>query len=518
MGAICPTCLPKFSVNFRRPYKVLESSLADVYHGDYGFDWIRDEYFNKLLIKEKGGDPETVFLSKNKSDKDDFLSNYLNDSGVWGREFYLSYLWIFPENIVKINKYSFLKYQVPLNLELHMIDQDIFNKNFYIKFSSSNENLKIKYKGAEYRDLILHFSEIPLSGKRELYEKSNKGNGKKIRDYFLIESLFEVFAKGSGFNENESINVYVGEQKDNIENYVGGLIVSKNRTNKKAKTKVVKVIDNIDFKIHNEIDLILREKVLGQALIEVEYLDQEIFDLNQYYKADLDVRKFVNKFHRKIYKDADGNVFLPKVLWENYMDDLAIIYKKIKKLEYDIGSPNNPITYLFFTNVNPASIFNLSKKIALIDQGVSLGYIDEKNEESSGNQIVMFKSALMDENTIIHEVTHSFNAPHPFERENFSLAQGFTDLVLDYNFFEKKALLNAKNNSKLYMDIIIDEKNLLEELPIDGKLVLDLSSQVAAKNQVKNETDLYYGETKFAKQNALNLFDIDNVQNDYSSR
>ena len=169
--------------------------------------------------------------------------------------------------------------------------------------------------------------------------------------------------------------------------------------------------------------------------------------------------------------------------------------------------------------MNPASIFANSKKIALTDQGVFLGYVDSNNKEISGNQIVMFESALQDTMTIIHEVTHSFNAPHPFERENFSLHQGFTDLVLDYSWFKKQAFLKVKSDEDLYMKFNIDDSNLSESLPESGVVVLDLKNEVNhVNNKANDEGSLYFGNTNFKSQLALNIMDIEDIQNDYSAR
>lgn len=520
VGAICPTCLPKFSVHFRRPYEILRSAEDQKFDGSYGFDWVRDEYFNKLMIKEDNSKPETVFISNNPKDIESFKSNYLSNNNVWGKEYLFSYLWMFPGNIIKKNNYKHLKNKVSLNLELNLIDEDILNKNFFIEFVSSHENLKIIFKGSQYSSIKLHFSEILLGNKKNLFEKASKGNGKKIRDYFNIENFLELISLNDGYDEDQNIAVYVGEQENNINEYVGGMIVFKNKKNKKAKLKVVKVFDGIDFDIHQEIALILKEKVLGQALVEVDYLGVENLDLKKIYNIDIDVKRFTNRYYRKKYFDSDGVRFLPQELWSDYMADLSLLYKKIKKLNFDLGSPENPITYLFFTNLNPGSIFVKSKKIALNDLGVSLNYVDEHNDSSSGNVIVMFNAALQNTGTIIHEVTHSFNAPHPFERQQLSLHQGFTDLVLDYDYFEKKAILSAKSNESLYMKFKLDDSNLLDSLPDNGVIVLDLRNQlgVVEDKATVDESDLYFGETTFKSQIALNVLDVEDIQNDYSAR
>lgn len=520
VGAICPTCLPKFSVHFRRPYEILRSAEDQKFDGSYGFDWIRDEYFNKLMKKEENSEPTTVFMSRNPKDIESFRSNYLSDENVWGKEYLLSYLWMFPENIIKNNNYKHLKNRVMLNLELNLIDENIVNKNFFIEFVSSHENLKIIFKGNQYNNLKLNFSEIPLGHKKTLFEKALKGNGKKIRDYFNIENFLELISLNEGYAEDQGISVYVGEQENNINEYVGGMIVFKNNKNKKAKLKVVKVFDGSDFNIHQEIELILKEKVLGQALVEVDYLGVENLDLKRIYNIDNDVKRFTNRYYRQKYFDSDGVRFLPQELWSDYMDDLSMLYKRIKKFNYDLGSPENPVTYLFFTDLNPGSVFAKSKKIALNDLGVSLGYVDEHDDTSSGNVIVLFSAALQNTVTIIHEVTHSFNAPHPFEREKLSLHQGFTDLVLDYDYFEKKALLSVKSNENLYMKFKLDDSNLLDSLPENGVVTLDLRNDRGRGEDkaIIDESYLYYGQTNFKSQIALNILDIEDIQNDYSAR
>lgn len=519
IGSICPTCLPKFSVHFRRPYKILESSEQDPYDGSYGFDWVRDEYFNKLLKKEPDSSPETVFISKKQSDIDEFKSYYINDTAVWGKEYLLSYLLMFSENTINNNKYKHLKNRVKLNLEFHLIDEDILNKDFFIEFTSSHENLKIVYNGNYYSNLKLHFSEINLGDKNSLYEKSSKGKGEKIRDHFHVENFLELVSLNDGFGEDQNISVYVGEQEKNIGDYVGGIIVCKNKNNKKAKIKVIKVIgDNNIFNIDKDIDKILKEYVLGQALVEVDYLGQDTLNLVEYYSKDKDVKRFINRYYRRIYKDVTGEIFMPFELYGDFIQELAHIYEKINKLD-KIGDADNKVTYLFFCNVQPARVFKNSLKTGYFIYGVSMGHSDEVHGHTSGNQIVMFKKGLTNRKIMIHEMTHSLGVPHSFERDNLSLEQAFTDLVSDYEYFKKNLLKQIGDNpfDNIFETIKINDSDLLEDHPEQGKIVLSFEDKVQDGRKEMDYRKMYFDETPFKKQISFNFLDVTDIQNDPST-
>lgn len=63
IGTLSAYCIRKFTVHFRRPYEIGRPS--DRYHGEFGFDWVRDEYIYPLLNIE--GKKDTVITIPNHS-------------------------------------------------------------------------------------------------------------------------------------------------------------------------------------------------------------------------------------------------------------------------------------------------------------------------------------------------------------------------------------------------------------------------------------------------------------------
>ncbi|KES14527.1 hypothetical protein GASC598B02_003200, partial [Gilliamella apicola SCGC AB-598-B02] len=43
IGQASTSCLQRFTIHFRRPAKLKQNKNAP-YKGEYGFDWLRDEY------------------------------------------------------------------------------------------------------------------------------------------------------------------------------------------------------------------------------------------------------------------------------------------------------------------------------------------------------------------------------------------------------------------------------------------------------------------------------------------
>ena len=48
IGQASTPCLRKFTIHFRRPAKLKQKKGAPPYKGEYGFDWLRDEYITLL--------------------------------------------------------------------------------------------------------------------------------------------------------------------------------------------------------------------------------------------------------------------------------------------------------------------------------------------------------------------------------------------------------------------------------------------------------------------------------------
>ena len=109
IGQASTSCLRKFTIHFRRPEKLKQKKGA-TYKGEYGFDWLRDEYIypiEKVFYDncDESIDPITIkdyceLCIDHKDLKLDYLNeDIINPIKPHGQDYYPAWLSIFACNV-----------------------------------------------------------------------------------------------------------------------------------------------------------------------------------------------------------------------------------------------------------------------------------------------------------------------------------------------------------------------------------------------------------------------------------
>ena len=126
-GTSCATCLRKFTVHFRRPYKYGEkprlngTSYILKYNGEFGFDWLRDEYIFPVFEINRKMQPALI----NKNYISGLKKVYIDGTRKitpWGIEYIPSHLAIFATKVKDKNASSKINVDgALLSIELHQV-------------------------------------------------------------------------------------------------------------------------------------------------------------------------------------------------------------------------------------------------------------------------------------------------------------------------------------------------------------------------------------------------------------
>ena len=444
IGQTSTSCLQKFTIHFRRPAKLKQNNDAP-YKGEYGFDWLRDEYIYPMekVAFDEVDDPDNP-RSINKYielciNPINLRQEYLKDVEPPGKEFkphgqdyYPAWLSIFACDVQGNNADAgsdMHKDGVYLDLQLNEIDK-ISTDETEIFFEPSDPCLKITPEK-------ISISEF-LKTKREEQIIYNKDEQPEINYYYYkLENAVKIICQGDTLKQHEMIKVFAKLGPTKIE--VGRLMVYKNDNIGKANIFVVNVITE-DFNTnkvipqsHPSLKDLYNCQSFNQAMIRAEVSTIENFDLVALKNENEDVYSFLHDVHDPNYSDYFVKVSETPEKWIrgaiNLMNRLCALYKKYGKhaLEgkIDLKEKGNHNTYLFFTGLN-------SKLI----KGVAKSKEDENNNIIEwGKEVMIFESGLTDDYTVVHEVGHSFSLPHTFDSDSPHIFyKGYTDNYMDYIF------------------------------------------------------------------------------------
>ena len=451
IGKASTSCLRRFTIHFRRPDTLKQKQNAP-YKGEYGFDWLRDEYIYPIemvyfdeVINSQNPVPINTYIELCKEHKK--LKNaYLSDScKPHGQDYYPAWLSIFACNVQGNNADAgseMHKDGVYLDLQLDEIDK-IINDDTEIYFKPSDPCLKITPEKISIEEFL------KTSKKKR---KLNKKTGKPKISYYLLKNAVKIICQGDTLKEHGQIKVFAKLGSTEIE--VGQLMVYQNDSIGEANLVVVNVIteyDNNNNKVipqsHPSLDDIFNNQSFNQAMIKVKIKATENFDLVELRNKtnDKDIIDFLYdikdstymKSQRKNPKDSQKTI-------ESASDIKNRLIKIYEKFGKNIPADGKPIhdekhhnTYLLFTNLNPT----MSNGVAV--GGEACGKMTSSHVIEWGNGLVIFQSGLKDRHIIIHEAAHSFTLPHTFETfsENDSannkhiFYRGYTENVMDYNAY-----------------------------------------------------------------------------------
>ena len=441
VGQTSTSCLQKFTIHFRRPDTLSENSNY-IYRGEYGFDWLRDEYIypiEKVDIDYKVyKDPFTgnitttpillnraVPLCKTPGDLlNEYKKDIKNSITPYGIDYYPAWLSIFASNVEGNAGSTIHQDGINLTLQLDEIDT-IIDDGTEIIFEPSKPCLKI----TPNKISISRFLQTPKKPR-----SLDKNTGTPTINYYQLDSTVNIKCFGDTLKKHEEIRVFAKQGPTKVE--VGKLMVYQNDNIGKAKIVVVNVITEYDKKgnkiypqAHKSLDDLYNCQSFNQAMIRTEVILGEELDLV------------------KLKKDPDVNLFLKDIKDNSFMEDENKSYTLTQRLRdlYEKYGKNLPeggkvdvnghfYTYLLLTTLSPLKNGDLKGlSTAELKKSVKNGYYHE-----FGNIVSIFEKGLNDDHTLVHEVAHSFSLSHIYLKANnkFVVHPGCTENYMDNFSFQ----------------------------------------------------------------------------------
>ncbi len=406
--------LKKFLVHFRRPKE---------YKGEYGFDWLREEYIYPIITVTHDKNGSVINAQKPLCiDTNKLKTEYLKDTNKitpHGINYYPAWLSIFPHTTSKEFSHgsSMHKNGVDLDLQFDELETIITDKT-EILFESSNPHL------------IITPNKFPISDVLGSKKESRVINSKNI-NYYKLRKKVNVKCKAS-LSKHEEIKVFAKLEKQKVE--VGKLMIYKNNIIPKAEIVVVNVITSASkASLRNDYQFLFKNQSFNQALIRAEVDVDTEFDLT------------------KLSSNADVGTFLATcntMSAGSIRDSFESLYNKYGKFKASggIDGNTNKKTYLFFTTLAAGNV---------------LGTCSLKSNSIWGNLYVVFNSGLLHDHTIVHECGHSLSLPHVFQEGSLAkhtFHHGYTDNYMDYTWQKGSPVPgggfyssgNNKHNGKMY--------------------------------------------------------------------
>ena len=467
IGQTSTSCMRKFTIHFRRPKNLKQKEGAPPYKGEYGFDWLRDEYIypmEKVVLTGAYTELCKNPINLRKKYLEDIVPTGKNFQ-INGQDYYPAWLSIFACNVQGNNADAgsdMHKDGVYLDLQLDEIDK-IIDDETEIFFEPSDPCLKITPEK-------ISISEFLKTSRKD--RELNGDTHKPVIYYYLLENAVKIICQGDTLKQHGKIKVFAKRGPTKIE--VGRLMVYKNNQIGKANIVVVNVItkDNNNKKVipqsHSSLKSLYNNHCFNQALIQAEIETIEDFDLVELAKDsnDYDVKSFLHDINdyndymngsrvinsvfgkRKIKIEADKEIRdrLCK-LYDKYGKNLPKNPEYHKKPEkfLKINDGKHYKTYLFFTEISPF--------YADTGQGDTYGMAYVQGSDW-GNMTVIYKKGLTDDYTIMHETAHSFSLSHTFEElSETEFYQGYTENVMDYYKYElpnRKKESDGQYKNKMY--------------------------------------------------------------------
>ncbi len=393
--------LKKFMVHFRRP--------SD-YQGKYGFDWLRDEYIYPIETVTNDNNGTAIgaptALCKNVAAlKTEYkTTDVVNPISPYGMDYYSAWLSIFPHTTTAQFAHGSRMHRngVDLDVEIEALES-LVDDATEILFETNNQFLKITPSKLNLKDLI---------GSK----KTKNLGGTTTRDYYLAEKKVNIKCKGGTLNAHEEIKVFakLGSQKTEV----GKLMVYKNNVIPKAEIVAVNVITGpSSASLRSDYQYLFKNQSFNQALIRAEVRVDTEFNLVELSKKKPAVRAFLNNV------SAMSSQQIKQTLVNLYE-----IYGRHKpttnsgQINYT-GNTGTTRTYLFYTEFLAGNV---------------LGSCSLDANNNWGNSYIIYKSALKDDHTIVHEAGHSFGLPHVFQGGSFAgpytFYHGYTENYLDYTW------------------------------------------------------------------------------------
>ena len=438
-------------MHFRRPYNY--GKATKLYKGDFGFDWLRDEYIFPI---QKIGNSMTPALKGNSSDIAKLKKIYTDGVSKiqpWGSEYIPSHLSIFATGLQDKNASSQInKNGVVLNVEIHQIAPDDLkpldpNDGTKIIFETSEKCIKISTsKGSEKKNRL----EFPISNFLKNRIKIPLGNG-TFRWAYNAQNIIKISCEGA---TTKGALILIKAKKGTTTEVVGQMSIFGNDKVPLAKICLVDVTFNQN-KVQRPKDLFFNLKYasFNQALIRTKIVRDTVFNVKDLLDKNKiwDIEDFYNNYYKNQPKNSLGNSLLNYASAVNFKKDLIYIFQKYAIEKGLINSDGNDITYVFLSNVqctytDNGKAYNL-KGSAIYD--IEAG---TQGKKVWGNAVVMFHHGSSELETVVHEIVHSFGLNHIFVTKAeipYTFYQGYTDNFMDYEYIPPTNIASSYHGNQI---------------------------------------------------------------------
>lgn len=436
MGQCTTECtLKKFLVHFRRPQD---------YHGQYGFDWLRQSYVEGV-VEVPTGAPKIPLCIKPDDLKNEYKKDVKNPIAPYGKEYFPAWLSLFAyipgknQNVSNMTKNG-----ATLDLYIENLEP-LSADNTVLEFVCTNKFVKISPATV---------SLAPALAKPKI--KDPDGN----KTYYHLSKAVNIRCEGGWLDGHTEVKVIAKNGNKKME--VGKLMLYDNRIIKRAEIIVISLITNHKNKTVPKLSgykALIKQRAFNQALVRAEIVKEKTLDLTDSSKYPLFAAWVRPGLPR------DGKIFLTQ---------LRSVFNQTSELTQEFGllDDNGRCTKgSEDKNCLGRTVLFLTTETSSDGGRCSFG----KNY-SWGDMVVVFGSNLHDAHTYPHELGHSFGLPHTFEPNSsyHKFYQAYTENYMDYSRAvdkNKKIVINqfhARSKPiftfyKWQWDIMRNDKSMKEE-------------------------------------------------------
>lgn len=501
-GKVCQSCIRNFTIHFRRPYNVGKSTQG--YDGEFGFDWIRDEYTHPMTVIDINNNqkkPVIIYLDNLalRTLRHEFyggVNKFINEGA-----YISSWLSIFATNCQGISGSDKININgATLDFEVHQDSNDsdsvLTDDGTVLIFEASNKFLKISTFGKNQQvqrveEPLINF----INGGR-----ITRDLGDEKRYFYTKNQAINIVCSDGTLDKNEYI--FIKAKKGSVTRDVGMILVAKNNNIPIAQVTIV------DVKVNGKIlekpknyEYKLKHNIFNQCLIIVEVTKKDIFDLDELSKRDTEVSAFVKKWWTDKIKKDEGEEYIDlhdlddqtkeangfanqsedDDNSERFKTELLELYERKRFKLNHINSNEEKNTYVFFVPLlmRPAPIYEMvydpikKKKVMKIvewaggywgsasrgaERVFSNSNIYKTKADKWGNALAIYAEAPSDLKTLAHELGHTFGLFHIFQ-DDYSCYQGFTDNIMDYTWSIDKRMSKFENQQMIFRKFQADIVN-----------------------------------------------------------
>jgi len=433
--------LKKFLIHFRH---------SSTYNGEFGFDWMRDEYIYPITLVNGTMKELCVDIAKLKTEYK--TTDVVDDVSSYDKDYYCSFL-----NLM-LNQEATLDLEVE---ELEVLSSDSTG----IIFESSNP------------DLTITPATVPLNTLIAAGKKNKPLGGIASRDYYLATNQIKVKCN-KAFTKNEQIKVFAKLKdtttgsEDKLE--VGKMMVMKNDQIYKLKARFVEVrlrgkitANNLSLGTENALDFSAGTSVASIPSAGISNsIPLTLSTTISNWKSHIENNEndFKNKFNQALIKyERLPDYKTLRVDFRNFTvgtssggTGIDKIKKSITSIDIDAIACDmeeflNGLHEMYATENTPETgiiVFLLPIIIRYSNPpaGVRVDYLDGFSDDifSSGKYIMMTKySSSLRKETLVHEAAHTLGLFHSFQTAtkdhgrdvtpDYTFEYATTDNIMDYS-------------------------------------------------------------------------------------